>query len=324
MFCNISCESVDVKESLNTLQFATRVRSIELGEAKKHHSDANNGNILCSATNQTQLDTMKTQCKQFKREVESKNTEIMELKGIDRSPKKKENNDMATSNNNSHSANNLANAANLSEQKKLSQVTKENQALEKKLNNTNTLVNKLKLENQELKSKLIQNKIVSANSQRPRTIRKSPTNAVTDKSIHHTQRKNPNDSKQTKTKLGQTKTFLENEIKEKEKSKDSEDITEEHVHSDTESTKDEHNDSFDNINQIKNIEGNTKRVTFCDQPKILFPTTDDSFVQFWVSLSLFFNIGSLAFLKLSPSVVRVYSFAQAKKNGTKKKVISSK
>jgi len=87
MFCNISCESVDVKESLNTLQFATRVRSIELGEAKKHHNDSTIGSV-CNGTNQTQMETMKIQVKQLKREIENKNTEIGELKLLFQKTKK--------------------------------------------------------------------------------------------------------------------------------------------------------------------------------------------------------------------------------------------
>jgi len=66
----------------------------------------------------------------------------------------------------------------------LTQVTKENQALEKKLNTTNSLINKLKFENQELKTKLIQNKIndrvMSATVQRSRSTQNSRSTIETD------------------------------------------------------------------------------------------------------------------------------------------------
>merc|ERR1712154_695521 len=44
MFCNVSCEAFDVKESINTLQFAHRVRRVQLGEAQKNDDNNSNNN----------------------------------------------------------------------------------------------------------------------------------------------------------------------------------------------------------------------------------------------------------------------------------------
>ncbi len=62
MFCNVSCESVDAKESLQALQFAKRVRSVELGEAKK---------------NSKQLEIYRNKSRQ---EMDVKNNELSDLR----------------------------------------------------------------------------------------------------------------------------------------------------------------------------------------------------------------------------------------------------
>ncbi|ETO30684.1 ATP binding protein [Reticulomyxa filosa] len=143
MFCNISCESLDVKESLNTLQFATRVRSIELGEAKKYSGigddddddDDANGNDY-------------NQAQQLKREIENKNTEITAIKTLLQKTKKNKDkdkeNELTDNIANHENTGILVNNHNLVDTKKSIPVTKENQVLE----------NKPKFQIQELKTKI--------------------------------------------------------------------------------------------------------------------------------------------------------------------------
>ena len=90
MFCNISCELFDVKESINTLQFANRVRRVQLGEAVKNESSS-------SPTEREQQKSsggggdsaaMKQKVKRMKKELEDKEKEINHLKMNNRNCKK--------------------------------------------------------------------------------------------------------------------------------------------------------------------------------------------------------------------------------------------
>ena len=65
MFCNISCDKSDALESLNTLQFASRVRSVELGEAKKSTK---------------QLELLRSKTLKLKHEMDLRMTDIENLK----------------------------------------------------------------------------------------------------------------------------------------------------------------------------------------------------------------------------------------------------
>ena len=86
MFCNISCELNDVKESLNTLQFANRVRRVELGEAIKtgdNDNDDNNNN-----NNNESSNMLKQKLKKLKKDLQDKDKEINNLKMNNRNYKK--------------------------------------------------------------------------------------------------------------------------------------------------------------------------------------------------------------------------------------------
>eukprot|EP00484_Ammonia_sp_Unknown_P030939 CAMPEP_0197024310 /NCGR_PEP_ID=MMETSP1384-20130603/4880_1 /TAXON_ID=29189 /ORGANISM="Ammonia sp." /LENGTH=1568 /DNA_ID=CAMNT_0042452673 /DNA_START=34 /DNA_END=4740 /DNA_ORIENTATION=+ len=89
MFCNISCEVFDIKESINTLTFAHRVRRVQLGEAQKNENP--NGDDRESQENKEKLDkleSLKQKMKKYKKELEDKEKEIKELKVSTRSYKK--------------------------------------------------------------------------------------------------------------------------------------------------------------------------------------------------------------------------------------------
>merc|ERR1712228_579611 len=75
MFCNVSCEGFDVKESINTLQFAHRVRRVQLGEA--HKNDNNNQSQQESHTNKNTShrdiqDALKQKLKKSKADLDEK------------------------------------------------------------------------------------------------------------------------------------------------------------------------------------------------------------------------------------------------------------
>jgi len=93
MFCNISCELFDVKESINTLQFANRVRRVQLGEASKNEAEApkdsgkgHGGGSGNGNGNGTEL--LKQKLKRMKRDLEEKEKEINHLRMNNRNCKK--------------------------------------------------------------------------------------------------------------------------------------------------------------------------------------------------------------------------------------------
>merc|ERR1712204_86244 len=84
MFCNVSCEGFDVKESINTLKFAHRVRQVQMGEAHKNDNqsssqDSNNKNE--KGQNHKEIQTaLKQKLKKSKADLETKEKEINKLK----------------------------------------------------------------------------------------------------------------------------------------------------------------------------------------------------------------------------------------------------
>merc|ERR1712129_236586 len=84
MFCNVSCEGFDVKESINTLKFAHRVRQVQMGEAHKNDNqsssqDSNNKNE--KGQNPKEIQTaLKQKLKKSKADLETKEKEINKLK----------------------------------------------------------------------------------------------------------------------------------------------------------------------------------------------------------------------------------------------------
>merc|ERR1712228_750565 len=73
MFCNVSCEGFDVKESMNTLQFADRVKRVQLGKAQKSNKKKNN-------SHRDIQDASKQKLKKSKADLVEKDKEINKLK----------------------------------------------------------------------------------------------------------------------------------------------------------------------------------------------------------------------------------------------------
>jgi len=91
MFCNISCELFDVRESINTLQFANRVRRVQLGEAQKNQSpghDAKETNKSGAGGGADSSAALKLKVKRLRKELEDKEKEVNHLRMNNRICKK--------------------------------------------------------------------------------------------------------------------------------------------------------------------------------------------------------------------------------------------
>merc|ERR1712176_1519675 len=89
MFCNVSCEGFDVKESINTLKFAHRVRRVQLGEAHKNdNSNQSQSDNQTKNNNKEIQDALKQKLKKSKSELDEREKEINKLKMNNRNFKK--------------------------------------------------------------------------------------------------------------------------------------------------------------------------------------------------------------------------------------------
>jgi len=144
MFCNISCELFDVKESMNTLLFAHRVRRVQLGEAHKNDTGGGGDDESSSSVSQQQQSeqqAMRQKLKKLKHELQEREKEIQQLKCNNRSHKK-EIHKLTTSN----TAHNHKQTNHQQTRVEFNQLQKEHQRLVVELDRKDKLVKKLQSE----------------------------------------------------------------------------------------------------------------------------------------------------------------------------------
>merc|ERR1712228_999375 len=166
MFCNVSCEGFDVKESINTLQFAHRVRRVQLGEA--HKNDNNNQSQSESHTNKNNShrdiqDALKQKLKKSKADLDEKEKEINKLKMNNRNFKKEINKLMQSADVQSNK-----NANHHQQRMEFNNLQKEHNRMVLDVEKKEKVIKKLSNEVNEYKHKLKQRKNVS-NIRRPQT-----------------------------------------------------------------------------------------------------------------------------------------------------------